>query len=196
MNTTTTTDDKKDVTENHLGAELARIREKNGLSREYVSSKLRLRVKLIEHLEEDNYAQMPEPVFIKGYLRAYAKLLGVCPEPYIASFNNGYVSEKKPEKTLWQSKRESNKGELVVRIITTLVAISAMVAIAFWWQNNKEEQPFLSKKGQEVITTNLVQALPESQQEKEAPAPLTPLSKMQSLFSSTTTEASAEKVGA
>ncbi len=198
MNTIITADDRNEVTEIHPGAELARIREKKGFTKEYVASKLHLRVKLIELLEEDNYAQMPEPVFVKGYLRAYAKLLSVCPEPYIAAFNHNFKPEKKPEKTLWQSKRESNRSELVVRIITTMVAISAMVAIAFWWQNNKQEQSYLSSKDPGVTSISTAEAGAVTNTENaSAPAALTPLSKMQSMFSSTDdTKTSAEKVGA
>jgi cytoskeleton protein RodZ len=189
-------DEKNTITESQPGAELALIREKKGLTKEYVASKLHLRVKLIELLEEDNYDQMPEPVFIKGYLRAYAKLLSVSPEPYIATFNNIYKSEKKLEKTLWQSKRESNRGELVVRIITTMVAVSALVAIVFWWQNNKQEH-VVSKDNQELKTTTLGSVQSNTLPKTEGTvAPLTPLSKMQSMFSSQSKETSSEKAGA
>ncbi len=58
------------------GAQLAALREQHGYTAEYVASKLHLRVCMIERLEADDYQDMPEPVFIKGYLRAYAHLPG------------------------------------------------------------------------------------------------------------------------
>ena len=61
---------------------------------------------------------MPEPVFIKGYLRAYAKLLSVPPDPLLEIFTTIYSSDKKLEKALWQSKQRTNKGERLVRVLT------------------------------------------------------------------------------
>lgn len=177
MNTTAVTDDTNNYSEENPGYKLGRIREKRGFTKEYVAGKLHLRVKVIELLEADDYQQMPEPVFIMGYLRAYAKLLGVSPEPYINTFNNQYALEKKPEKALWQSRRESNKGELIVRWVTGMVAVAAIIAISFWWQKNKEEEPVYSEKTTEVVKTaaNI-----------ETETRLTDLSKMQSMFTAKT----------
>lgn len=176
MNTTATTDETNSYSEDNPGSKLGRIREKRGFTKEYVAGKLHLRVKVIELLEADDYQQMPEPVFIMGYLRAYAKLLGVSPEPYIHTFNNQYTSlEKKPEKALWQSKRESNKGELIVRWVTGMVAVAAIIAISFWWQKNKEEEPVYTENAKEIVKTA---------SNTETEIKLTDLSKMQSMFSS------------
>jgi cytoskeleton protein RodZ len=157
---------------------------------------LHLRVRLIELLEADDYKQMPEPVFIMGYLRAYAKLLGVAPEPFILLFSTQYSLEKKPEKALWQSRRESNRGELVVRWFTALVAVTAILAVSFWWQKNKEEQPFFSAKNKSVITpvkTNNISAKDNVNVEPEIK--MTELSKMESMFSSNAEDVPAEKQG-
>ena len=59
------------------GQHLAKEREEQNLTQEYVASKLHLRVKMVGLLEEDSYAELPQPVFVQGYLRAYAKLLNV-----------------------------------------------------------------------------------------------------------------------
>jgi cytoskeleton protein RodZ len=128
------------------GAQLAYLREKKGLSQEHIAEKLHLRTRVIELLEADDYKHMPEPVFIKGYIRGYAKVLGVAPEPFLTLFNNQYTLEKKPEKALWQSRRESHKGERVVRLMTCLVAITAIIVVSIWWQKNKDTQPFFSVK--------------------------------------------------
>lgn len=175
MNTTAPTDETNNFSDENPGSKLGRIRESRGFTKEYVAGKLHLRVKVIELLEADDYQQMPEPVFIMGYLRAYAKLLGVSPEPYIIAFNNLYALEKKPEKALWQSRRESNKGELVVRWITGMVAMVAIIAITFWWQKNKEDESVYTEKAKEAVKTA---------SNSETEIKLTDLSKMQSMFSS------------
>ncbi|MBA2652348.1 MAG: helix-turn-helix domain-containing protein [Tatlockia sp.] len=175
MNTTTIMDEIHNGNQEKPGLQLARIREKKGYSQEYVAGKLHLRVRIIELLEEDNYDLMPEPVFIKGYLRAYAKLLSVPADPLLEIFNNIYSTERKLEKTLWQSKRESNKGEQVVRILTGIIAIGAIVVVGFWWQKDKDSQQVLSTKSSPVVVE-----LTPTKAENEIR--LTDLSKMHSLL--------------
>src|SRR3990167_8848638 len=127
MNTTVTMDE---VTEEQVqekpGLMLASVRNAKGYSTEYVAGKLHLRVRIIELLEVDDYHNMPEPVFIKGYLRAYAKLLDLVPEPYIEMFNRCYSSERKIERALWQSRRQTNKAEHTVRWVTGFFAIAVL----------------------------------------------------------------------
>ena len=137
-------------TQEKPGVQLARVREKKGYSQEYVAGKLHLRVRIIELLEVDDYEQMPEPVFIKGYLRAYAKLLNVPAEPLLETFNNMYSSERKLEKALWQGKRESHRGEHIVRLLTGLITIGAIVAVGIWWHKNKDSQQIFSAKSSHV----------------------------------------------
>ncbi len=128
------------------GEQLARTRKEKGYSLEYVASKLYLRVKIIELLEGGNYEQMPEPVFIKGYLRAYAKLLEIPPEPLLDTFNRLFDSERKPEKALWQGRRESHKGEKLVHWVTGIIALTVIIAVSIFWQKSKDSQPVFAPK--------------------------------------------------
>jgi cytoskeleton protein RodZ len=59
------------------GHRLRAVRESRHLSREDVAAQLRLDVRIIEALERDDYAALPSPVFVRGYLRNCATLLGV-----------------------------------------------------------------------------------------------------------------------
>jgi len=136
MSTTVTTDDTAVVKEANPGFQLARLREKRGFTKEYVAGKLHLRIKLIELLEADDYEQMPESVFIMGYFRAYAKLLGVSADPFIAAFNSQYAQEAKPDKALWQSRRQSYRGEHLVRWLTALLVLGSLLVVGIWWQKN------------------------------------------------------------
>ncbi len=122
------------------GAQLALIRSHRGYRADYVAEKLNLRVQLIELLEADHYSKMPEPVFIKGYLRAYAKLLDVDPESYIALFNQQYVHEGKSEPLLWQSARQTHKAEHTLRWITASFAVAVLMAVIIWWHNTNENE--------------------------------------------------------
>jgi cytoskeleton protein RodZ len=172
--TTIIMDEIQNGTHEKPGTQLARVREKRGYSQEYVAGKLHLRVRIIELLETDDYDQMPEPVFIKGYLRAYAKLLSVPAEPLLEIFNSMYSTERKLEKALWQSKRETHKGERVVRVLTGVIAVAAIVAVGIWWQKNKDNQQIFSAKSNPIVA--------EQSTKTETDIRLTDLSKMRSML--------------
>ncbi|MEO5627132.1 MAG: RodZ domain-containing protein [Dokdonella sp.] len=63
-----------------LGPRLRGARETRGWSRADVASRLKLPLKLIERLECDDYEGLSDGVFLRGYLRSYSRLVGVCVE--------------------------------------------------------------------------------------------------------------------
>ena len=65
------------------GAMLLRERRRQGLSLGDISRQLKLSVRQVEALERDDYSGYKGPVFIHGFIRNYAKLLGLDPGPLI-----------------------------------------------------------------------------------------------------------------
>ncbi|MGD5980629.1 helix-turn-helix domain-containing protein, partial [Xanthomonas citri pv. citri] len=59
------------------GARLKQAREAAGLSIEDVAAKLKMPARAIQSLEQDDFARIGAPVFVRGQLRSYARLLGV-----------------------------------------------------------------------------------------------------------------------
>lgn len=176
MNTQVTLDEAEEYQEKP-GAQLALVRVQKGYSTEYVAGKLHLRVRIIELLEADDYANMAEPVFIKGYLRAYAKLLDVPHQPLLDTFNRYNTPDRKLDKALWQSRRETNKAEHAVRWLTGVFAVVVLIAVAMWWQTSKEtEHTFPASVSVAEPAHNL----------SETEIRLTDLSKMRSLLSTPT----------
>lgn len=189
MNTTSSLDDVI-VQAIDPGAELGSIREQKGYTVEYVASKLHLRVHVIELLENNEFSLLPEPVFIRGYLRAYAKLLEISPDPYLSVFNEHYAFEKIPEHALWQqSKRESNKAEHVIRWFTILFAFGVVVAVGIWWQKNQDSQQQLSSEKNNTVDLALNNNVTNTE------VKLTDISKMQSLLNPKPEMSSLEKIG-
>jgi len=65
------------------GKALAEARERLGLSVAEVARQLRLSTRQIEALEADDHASLPGKTFLRGFLRNYAKLLQLDPEPLL-----------------------------------------------------------------------------------------------------------------
>lgn len=183
MNTTIVETTKESI-DAMPGSQLADIREAKGFSREYVAGKLHLRVKVIELLENDDYQNMPEPVFIKGYLRAYAKLMDTEPEPLLEAFNHQCHTERKLEKALWQTRRPSNGAEYAIKWLTVAIAAGVIIAVSLWWHKSKDNnQLFSSGASRHSMSAN----------QSETEVRLTDLSKMRSLLSSKTQYSTLEK---
>lgn len=65
------------------GAILRQAREAAGLSLEQVASQLHMTVRAVANLEADDWTSLGAPVFARGQLRSYARLLGVDIEPQL-----------------------------------------------------------------------------------------------------------------
>lgn len=70
------------------GEVLREEREKQQLSERDVANKLHLSTNYVQALEADDYEHLPEATFIKGYIRNYAKLLGVPADPLLKTFDS------------------------------------------------------------------------------------------------------------
>ncbi|MBN8726387.1 MAG: DUF4115 domain-containing protein [Xanthomonadales bacterium] len=68
-----------------FGARLAAARERAGLSRADVATRLKLPLQLIGRLEQDDYTGLTQAVFLRGYLTGYARLVGLSTEEAAAA---------------------------------------------------------------------------------------------------------------
>ncbi|MBN4665070.1 DUF4115 domain-containing protein [Pandoraea nosoerga] len=66
-----------------VGAQLAALREKRGMSIEDVSARLKVSVQKLQRLEAGEWDALPGIPFIQGVVRSYARMLGGDPEPMI-----------------------------------------------------------------------------------------------------------------
>ncbi len=69
------------------GGALRLARENQGLVVQDIASRLRISPKQIEAIEADNFAVLPEPTIVRGFIRNYAKLLKISAEPLLDAYN-------------------------------------------------------------------------------------------------------------
>ena len=138
------------------GQQLRQAREARKLDTSQVATSLRLAPRAIAAIEQDDYAQLPSPVFIAGYIRSYAKLVGLDPEPLVERFrqlhpkaespaphitsNQHKASERKASerKASELKENELEEGEhegggLAVFLITVLVILAVAAGGYGWW---------------------------------------------------------------
>ena len=68
------------------GADLRKIREARGISLRHIAAVTKVGVRHLEYLEEDRFALLPAPVYLRGFLQAYARLVGIDPRRAAAAY--------------------------------------------------------------------------------------------------------------
>lgn len=123
------------------GAQLAAQRQAKGWSVEHAAGQLKFATRQVIALEADNYAVLPGPVIVRGFVRAYAKLLGLDANALVASLpQEGPVRNEPivPQRTLSTPFSESplplgNRSKLSPGLIAggilVLVLVGALVAV-------------------------------------------------------------------
>ncbi len=71
-----------------LGEFLREKRQAQGISLEQISADTRISLDMLKAIEDGNVKQLPPPVFIKGFLRAYAEKIGLDPEEVIVEYQD------------------------------------------------------------------------------------------------------------
>ncbi|GAA5125632.1 RodZ domain-containing protein [Alloalcanivorax gelatiniphagus] len=124
------------------GERLRRAREEQGLSQEEVSKQLRLSLSYLKALEDDDYSRLPEPTFIKGYLRNYARLMGLPTEELARRFQQEMDSQRDAEHEREQQAAEHapRRHEWRVPLVVILVVVLA-VAVGWWLWPRGEVAP-------------------------------------------------------
>jgi cytoskeleton protein RodZ len=107
-----------------VGTMLKAERERLGLSREQITEKTRMRTQVVEAIENEAWGSLPPPVFVRGFLRAYAKVLGIRQEAVIELYAKSVPSES-PGQTphLEPSRNRRRRTWLVLLLLALLAAV-------------------------------------------------------------------------
>ncbi|WP_427976911.1 RodZ domain-containing protein [Agarivorans sp.] len=111
------------------------------LSQNQVAERLKLRLQVVKDIEADSFDSGLSNTFIKGYLRAYARLLNVSEELVLSSYAHLNVAQE--QRTEMQSfsrriKQETHDSRLMK--FTYLVVLGIVVLLVVWWWQDKNSQ--------------------------------------------------------
>tara|TARA_B000000460_G_scaffold244672_1_gene215137 strand:- start:118 stop:1029 length:912 start_codon:yes stop_codon:yes gene_type:complete len=138
---TTTNSETKNDGSKTAGEVLRKKRENIGLSIDHIANKLNLDSKLIELLEKNDYEKFNIETYLKGYLRAYAKVLDLDDDMVINLYK-----ESNPEKTPEilpdvKPKIQRNSADKSVKLFSYIIGLTIVLSILVWYQNNFLVQP-------------------------------------------------------
>ncbi len=78
--------DESVVNPGDLGAKLKACREEADLSVEQAAVEMRLSAVMVKAMEAENFSELPDPPYVRGYLRSYARLNGSDPKALIRTY--------------------------------------------------------------------------------------------------------------
>jgi transcriptional regulator with XRE-family HTH domain len=90
-----------------LGKYLWRERETRKISLKEVSKKIKIREQFLKAVEEDRHDLLPSPTYVKGFLSAYARYLGINPSEVILRYETALKGEPAPRKEVPLEKKIS-----------------------------------------------------------------------------------------
>src|SRR5438874_10492504 len=107
-----------------LGSELREARLGRDLSLEQVEQQIRIRAKFLEALEQGNYAALPTDVQARGFLRNYARFLGMDGDLMVSRYDAALQGGRRRSRRVEQPKREDPTVASVARRTQPIPVVS------------------------------------------------------------------------
>lgn len=119
------------------GEVLRQAREDKGWSQNDVAGRLNLTVSSLNNLETGAFDKLPGHTFARGYIRAYAKLLGMDQTPLVQAFDQatGTNAQGSNVHGLGRIEEPVRLSHNILRIVSLLLLILVIGGGFLWWQD-------------------------------------------------------------
>lgn len=117
------------------------VREDKGLTIEEVAAKTKIQSEYLRALEENRFAELPGPVFAKGFVRTYARFLGMDEEETVRRFSESaqelYVEQNEREQRFARQYAEKRRRAINRNVVIVLTGV-ALVGLVFLLTQHQE----------------------------------------------------------
>ena len=119
------------------GETLRQARENNGWTLAEVALKLNLTASSLSNLETGAFDKLPGHTFARGYIRAYAKLLGMDQAALVREFDlyTGTDANGSNVHSLGRIEEPVRVSHTILRIVSLLLLIAVIGGGFIWWQD-------------------------------------------------------------
>ena len=165
-----------------IGEFFKQVRETKGLTIDEVASKTRIRTDFVKALEDGNFAKLPDQVFARGFVRSYARSLGLDEDDAIHRFaqSAGAYYDKQVERERLkvrqaeeERKRQANRKAVAIAIgiaILTLIFLLSREQSSLLVRRSSSDLPASASKRAAPPTPESQDAPPSQQAEAVPPA--------------------------
>lgn len=131
-----------------LGEKLRQAREAKGMDLRDVADNTRITLEYLRSIEDDNYKSLPGGIFNKGFIRSFAKIVGVDEKEALADYNElmaqqGTVTTTPDDEPISNRNKsltyDAPTGSPLMRIFLALIVLAIVGAGIYfglqYWQN-------------------------------------------------------------
>src|SRR3989442_5007523 len=129
-----------------VGEYLRELRDRRGISLEEIARVTRVGSSYLESLESDRFAELPEPVFTRGFIRAYCQALGEPPDEALARYAGREGAAPAPPRPAAPAPAPAAESEprsrsaVLVSFVLLVILGMALFAVALMTQPAREER--------------------------------------------------------
>ncbi len=152
----------------NFGESLKKSRQEKGLTPKDVAEATRIPAHIIEDLESGNESRMPAPVYVKGFIRAYARELGLDEEQLLQEYGDSRVLEGEPLSLAVSIGTEKPSSHLAVLVLALVFAVLLLAGGYYFFY--KSEEPTAQITPEPVVRVEPVKKEVLKQEEEAASA--------------------------
>lgn len=160
-----------------LGQTLAAERERHGLSAADVAHRLHMSPSQVEALEHGDYERLPKGTFLRGFVRNYAKVLGLDSDPLLALLAEAKQGER-PARVIVPTENirfdplgERFSGPYMRAAGLAVVAIVLAFAAMYWWLFIRPTPPGAVHRQSQAVAVAPRDEAARTPKDEGAPAP-------------------------
>jgi cytoskeletal protein RodZ len=110
-----------------LGEEFRAAREARRLSLSDVSEQIHIRTVYLQSLEDEDWASIAAPVYVRGFIRTYARFLGLSGEQAVTYFNESIGAQAKAEEQVLAAAKPGRRPSVWLWV----AAVAALLLVGF-----------------------------------------------------------------
>lgn len=125
-----------------FGTWLRRQRELREISLRDVAERTKISLRYLEAMEDDRFDLLPAPVFAKGFLREYARYIGLSPDEVVNHYLSAHGldgSGAAAEEPVVDHAPARRRGRLLIVLLAVLLGLALAAAVYFYLQQRGDE---------------------------------------------------------
>ena len=125
---------EQNATSQTAGEILKQLREEHKLSVKDIATRMRLDPRLIESLEANDLDRLPAAIYIRGYIRSYAKIIEADADSLVALYDN---DAPEPPEIILEIKlpTQASSSDKPVKAFTYLITLILALLLLVWIQS-------------------------------------------------------------
>ena len=128
-----------------IGERLSAAREERMLTAETVAGELKLDVSIVKALEQDDKTALPAAIYVQGYLRRYARLVGLPEDELVRDYADS-TGEPPPLTVVAIKQKRSSVRLPSAKLVRNIILL--LLAVIMIWLAYPFVERFIASRGQ------------------------------------------------